>query len=272
MTKINKKELQKISYDFRSMASRVLNAHFNEVASIIGMLIAFIDKTPLLKSYIDSCPFVSSDEQIQEDIKAVIGSFGRNMLSTGNTPEEEVAYTYRLLKVVRENPEAIFMIGNGYCSSNKYQDMTKAFGNYIIHPFVDTIQGHLMHIGIDMGMDENNQYNITVSGGQVNISQDNSTLNAIQNNDSGLDASEIQRLIDSIIGAMNTEKVPDGQIDEIKDTLLCIKEELTKKSPQKSIVKMLLTGLQTTSTAMSAIPDVAQKVKAFATYVMQYLN
>lgn len=272
MTNINKKDLRKISYDFRCMASRVLNAHFNEVASIIGMFIDFIDATPLLKNYIDDCPFTSTDEQMQNDIRNTIGSYGQNMLSTGNTPEEEVAYTYRLLKVVRENPNAIFMIGNGYCSSNKYQDMTKAFGNYIIQPFVNTTIGYLTHIGIDIGMDEQNQYNITVSGGQVNISQDNSTLNAIQNNDSGLDASEIQRLIDSIIGAMNTEKVPDGQMDEIKDTLLCIKEELTKKSPQKSIVKMLLTGLQTTATAMSAIPDVAQKVEAFATYVMQYLN
>ena len=271
MTKINKKELLKISHDFRSMASRAINAHFKEVASIIGMFIDFIDATPLLKNYIDDCPFTSTDEQMQNDIKAVVESFGRNMLSTGNTPEEEVAYTYRLLKVVRENPNAILMIGKGYCSSSKYQDMTKAFGNYVIHPFVDTIKGHLTHIGIDMGMDENNQYNITVSGGQVNISQDNSTLNAVQNN-SGFDLQIVQKIIDEITTLLLQANVPKDQLAEIKEALEGIRDELAKPAPKKGFINMLLQGLQTSSTVLSTIPVVAEKVKAFAAYIAPYLQ
>lgn len=271
MTNINKKDLRKISFDFRCLASRTINASYLEVASIIGMLIGFIDKTPLIKSYIDSCPFVASDEQVKEDIRMTIESYGQKMLSTGSTPEEEVAYTYRLLKIVQENSNAIYMIGNSYCSSRKFKDMTKAFGSYIIQPFANTIIGYLTHIGIDIGMDEQNQYNITVSGGQVNISQNNSTLNAVQNNN-GFDLQEAQKFISEILLLLSQTDIPQEQLDEIGEVLVGIKDELAKPVPKKRFLNMLLQGLQTSSTILSTIPVVAEKVNAFAAYIAPYLQ
>ena len=52
-----------------------------------------------------------------------------------------------------------------------------------------------------MGIDDNIQYNITVNGGQVNLSQDNSTLNAVQNNN-GVDIAKMQSLIERIMQSM----------------------------------------------------------------------
>ena len=70
--KIDKKELKKISYDFRSLGNRIIHANYNEVASIIAMFIAYIERTPLLLDYINSLPKTTSVEQIENDLKSAL--------------------------------------------------------------------------------------------------------------------------------------------------------------------------------------------------------
>ena len=106
MMNVNKRDLRKISYDFRTLVSRILNANYKEISSIIAMFIAYIERTPLLIEYIQSCPLIVSNEEMEQDIKAVAYSCGQGMLSTGKTPEEEIAYIFELLKKVQEDPQA----------------------------------------------------------------------------------------------------------------------------------------------------------------------
>lgn len=271
MMNVNKRELKKISYDFRSFASRVINANYLEMPSIIAMFIAYIEQTPLLIEYIKNCPLTSSDEDRQRDIKEVAESYGRKMLSTGSTPVEEVAYVFELLKLMRNDTESLVGIGYGYCHSKHYQDMAKAFGNHIVLPFTNNINAYLTHLGIDMGMDENVQYIITVNGGQVNLSQDNSTINATQNNN-GLDLAKLQVLIDSIMLSVKTNAVSTDQMNQIEETLSAIKEEMSKSMPKKSVVTMLLNGLKGTAALLGTIPDVSQKINDFAVYLAQFIS
>ena len=62
---IDKKELKKISRKFRSTASRVINAHFEEINSLITMFVRQIDQTPLIIDYIRSV-LVVNDKIEQE--------------------------------------------------------------------------------------------------------------------------------------------------------------------------------------------------------------
>lgn len=269
--KIDKKELKRISYDFRSLASRIIGANYNEVASIMAMFIAYIDRTPLLFNYINSLPKTASAEQIEKDLDEVSASHGRKMLSTGASPEEEVSYIYALFKILTSHQDGIYALGYGYCHSNNFQDMTKAFGNNIVLPFVNNVLGYLVHIGIDIGMDETNTFNITVNGGQFNLSQDNSTLSAVQNNN-GIDLAKIQEMIADILDVASHNMLRTDQQQQIAAGLVAIQEELQKQSPQKGLITMLLTGLKATTSVLATIPELSQKINTFAEYIAPLIS
>lgn len=149
--------------------------------------------------------------------------------------------------------------------------MAKAFGNYIVLPFVNNVNSYLTHLGIDMGMDDNIQYNITVNGGQVNLSQDNSTLNTVQNN-SDTDFAKMQNFINDIIKSMKKNGIPDNQVNQISETLTAIKEEMSKSKPKKNVVKLLLDGLNNSTILLDALPEIATRIDNFAKYLAPFIN
>ncbi|MBR2858093.1 hypothetical protein IKE96_02765, partial [bacterium] len=139
------------------MASRVLNAHYNEINPIIKMFIEYIDDTPIINEYIQSI-FIEYPN-LQNEIKQVSASYGRLVLSTGDTPEQEINYVYQILKYISENTSVqTSALGWGYTSSKKYQDMVKEFGNRVVMPFVDGINVYLSDIATDMGYDEESRF------------------------------------------------------------------------------------------------------------------
>ena len=154
--------------------------------------------------------------------------------------------------------------------SNKIVNLFNSNSKKSCLPFVSFLENYLTEIGIDMGMDELVQYQITVNNGQVNLAQDNSTISAVQNNN-GLDFNHLQELIDSIQSAANNGNVATADSKQIVELLTGIKEELQKPSPKKSIVSMLINGLTSTATLLGAIPVVSQKINEFIKYVEPYL-
>ena len=82
-------------------------------------------------------------------------------------------------------------------------------------PFVDGINVYLSDIATDMGYDEESRFMINVSGGQaqVNISNDNSTLNATQNIQ--VNQSEIASLITELKANIEIELANNEDIKNI---------------------------------------------------------
>ena len=95
--------------------------------------------------------------------------------------KNEVSYIYQILRYITDHNINCRVYTMGYAHSNKYQDMVEGFGERFLLPFINYIDGYFERIFTEMGFDENNNYNITINGGQVNISKDNSILNAVQN-------------------------------------------------------------------------------------------
>lgn len=60
--------------------------------------------------------------------------------------------------------------------------------------FIQHIETYFQNIGIDMGLDDKIEHNITVTNGQVIFAKDSSTVNA-SNNVSRLDQSELENLM-----------------------------------------------------------------------------
>lgn len=226
------------------MASRVLNARYNEINSIIKMFIEYIEDTPIINEYIQSI-FVEFPN-LQEEIDNVSASYGEFVLSTGDTPEQEINYVYQILKYISESTSVqTYALGWGYTSSNKYQDMVKEFGNRVVMPFADGIDVYLADIATDMGYDEESRFMINVSGGQaqVNISNDNSTLNATQNIQ--VNPSEIASLITELKDNIEKE-LTDNQ--SIKTILLSqtqlIEDETANEKPKKEVLKTAINTIQ----------------------------
>lgn len=248
----NKKELKKTSRKFRQMASRVLGAYYPEINSNIKMFIEYIDDTPIIKEYIQSV-FVTYPN-LKEEINEVSASFGRLILSIGDTPEQEITYIYQILKYISENPSVqTYKLGWGYTSSKKNQDMVKEFGNRVVLPFVDGINSYLSDIATDMGFDEESKFMINVSGGQaqVNISHDNSTLNATQNNQ--VNPSEIASLITELKDNIENELTNN---QNIKNILLSqaqlIADEAADEKPKKENLK---TAINTIRDLLKTVPS-----------------
>lgn len=249
---INKKDLKKISRRFRQLSSRVLNAHSNELNSVIKMLVEYIDNTDIIFEYIQSILIIQSD--LPEKLKEATSGYPGKTLSTGKTPEEEVSTIYQILKFISENPSFdSYLLGWGYTSSNKYQDMAKEFGNRIVLPFVNEISAYLNDIATDMGFDEENKYMINISSGgqaQVNIANDNSTLTATQNIQNN--HSEIEDAISELKSNISKELSDNQNIESLLISQIeLIESELKESKPKKQILK---TAIDTVTSLLSTAP------------------
>lgn len=161
-----------------------------------------------------------------KEVDEVLSSYGRVIFSTGSCAEEEIVYTYRILKYMVEQKVSITSIGMSYGHSTKFQDMVKGFGERVVLPFVNHIESYLTDIAIDMGFDEETKYMISINGGQVNIAKDHATINATQNN--SINTDELDKLVQSIKSLLTDEIAPEEQ-EIINDNIEVLQEELKKK-------------------------------------------
>lgn len=248
---ISKKELKKVSRKFRLLASRVIYARYNEVNPIIKKFVEYLDNTPVIKEYIQS--IYVEYPNIKDEIKQVSESYGTSTLSIGDTTEQEVSWIYQILKFISENPSTdTSLLGWGYTSSRKYQDMTKEFGSRLVMPFVNEIERYLSDIATDMGYDEESKFMINVNGGQaqVNISNDNSIINANQNiqfNQSDADniISELKRNLEKEL--FDNESIKNILIPQVE----LIESEISEDKPSKTVLK---TSIDTVTALLKTVP------------------
>lgn len=270
MINVNKKDLKKISREFRIIASRVLNAHYADLAKALTKLLNFIHKTPLLAEYIKSLP--STGINPEQEILEVSNGHGQFIFDLGSTSTEEIVNVFEILTAMPKSTDAVvnlcFAYNNG---SSHIQDSVKEFGHRVILPFINDLENYLNNIGIDMGIDDNIQYNITVNGGQVNLSQDNSTLNAVQNNN-GVDIAKMQSLIERIMQSMRDNAMAASDTCQISETLTAIKEEMSKQAPKTSVVTLLLDSLKSSATLLATIPEISQKINDFVAYIAPFIS
>ena len=266
---MNKKDLKKISQTFRTFAKQTINAHYTDIGSRLSQLVNYVNDTSLLHDYVNDCITMSSNENIEEEIEKVINSFGHEYFDLGETKETVTARTYQIMKYLSGKTEQILHFGLGICKSTKYQDCAKEFGTYIVQQFATHIVLFLNSMMIDMGLDENTQYNITVNGGQVNISQDNSTLNTTFNNN-GLSIEKTMDLANYIYNIIAQKPVPDDNENMIKETLDEILDEMKQQFPKRKLVRVLLDSLNTTSSLITLSTALSTAVNAFTKYLAPF--
>lgn len=254
--KLNRADLRKIMYDFNSISNRLLQADYQDYTGVVGKFIAYIKATPIIYDYVLDCG--SYDDDMEETFKDIRESYGRKIFALGDTTEEEVCIVFAILNhAVERNVDISFSIAAGYTSSNKYQDRIKSFNDRVVMVLIRHIESYLTKVGIDMGLDEKITYSITISGGQVNIANDNATINATNN--AGMDADKIIELINAVKASASDITGPDAET--LADSLEVIEEEVKAEKPKKSFIKTAIAALksiQGTAALATAITDLVE--------------
>ncbi len=162
----------------------------------------------------------------------------------GNTTEEEVRNIYSILKYAVENDINVSHgIAMSYSSSRKYQEILKDFNNRVTMVLIRNIETYLTKIGIDMGIDENVSYNITVKDGQINIANDNAVINAT-NTVNGANIEDLTKLINEVKLTAEKSNLSSEDAEMVSSNLEVIQEEVKADKPRVGFLKTAVSGLK----------------------------
>lgn len=145
MSKVNKRDIKLISTEFRDYGCRLLTTNDDSGIDDAKRLLNFIDKTEVIKEYINKC------SAHQFDIEEIHKNRGfRDKYPLPLDKDEEVYFIYSLLKYGVENFHAYrAFAGHGYAtSSNLIQDHIDAFNEEVIRHFINHIVRYLESLSI----------------------------------------------------------------------------------------------------------------------------
>lgn len=147
---------------------------------------------------------------------------------------------------------------------NKRQDKIKGFNERFVMVSIRHVERYLTKIGIDMGIDEKNVYNVTVQNGQAIIANDNSTVTATTH--IGVNANELERLIAAVRTKMDT--LTDTDKETASESLEVIEAEIVSEKPKKSMIKTAITSLQ----AIKGVAEFGAAVSALIQFIGSMLS
>lgn len=260
---LNKKELKKMSHSFNTIANRIMRVAYDEYSMILKKFLAYIETNEIIMEYIHSGK--TDEYDAEEDWSLVVGKDGY-MFSFGPTMEEESFQIYCLLNYISENVENPVYSFHSIYRFRKWQDNVKEFNDRVVLVLINNINDYLTRIGIDMGLDENIIWN--VSGGQVNVANDNAVINATQNN--GVEMTEIENLIKNIMD--NVYSLEKDNVETIVDSIEMIRDELQKPEPRGKIISNGIKLLAPMISIANGIPTLAAHIQKFIDMVTPFVH
>jgi len=267
--KISKKELKVIDKDFRRYASRFLNTTYGNEMNDLNRFLNYIESQPLIMD------FINSNNTEKFDIENIVKS--RQWGQLYEVPLEknrEIAWVYQFLKYCQKNLGSLAKVSFGYSSSTKYQDNIHAFLHQVIKPsFIDHITDFIGEVMIEMGYDEDTPFKIEINNtnGQINISKDNSVINAINKiNIVHNDVEKINTLASQFIDLLRNENISEDEKEMIIDDVEVIKEQVKSEQPRIPRLKRALQSLkglkgffQEGTTLMLVLNNLIEQVEKF---------
>ena len=135
---MTRKEMQKISLQYRTLSSQMLKMNCQEEMYCIQQYFDFVTNMPFIMNYINKCETQKYDfNQIFEDKEWM------NILELPSKKEELVSYGYQLLQYILDGPKDLIGLCMGYTRSNKISDNIEAFVRKSIEPFVVAVRMYI---------------------------------------------------------------------------------------------------------------------------------
>lgn len=276
--KLTKKELKKISLDFRMVANRIIRTKSDEGISNLKRFLNYIDNEPII------IKFIQENNNEMFDIESIISNYPHlNYSIPDDSPIREISFIYQLLKYALEQNRnnsyhdyyGFAYIFSGY--SGNIQDAVDNFNSIIVLPFYGYIENYLTKLQIDMGDDENAKIIIHVQGDNYghNIGASMKEMNINQNNSSfGVGVNQ---------GEINTEKLAGTIVEADKRNIAEVAAEIQQLLEQLEKSYSTNTTIEKMAVASEAIKliegnqglyqRIISALKAGSTQALaQYLN
>lgn len=135
---MTKKELRKISLQYRTLSSQMLKIDSQEEINCVKIFFDYITNTSFIMKYISECH--REDYDFAEIYK---NKSWNDMLTLPDSQEAIIDYGYQLLQYILDGPKQLHTLAFGYTSSRKFKDMIAAFMRKTIEPFVTAIKSYL---------------------------------------------------------------------------------------------------------------------------------
>ena len=219
MIKMTENEFKLMDLEFRTRASRLCRAKYQEVKMLLSKFIHHLECTAVLNEYILGCEPNMSDTEIQEMTDRVISGWGEEAFDFGNDTREEVARQYRVLKYADacDDVTRIFGIGRAFDHDTHFQSSVEGFVHGVVNPFVDNINLYLHSIAMNVCAASEKNITINTSGDntQINIANDNAMQTATMTSRSDVQTGDWE----SLKTALEAVKVAVEDIATLRDAI-----------------------------------------------------
>ncbi|MBR2028090.1 MAG: toll/interleukin-1 receptor domain-containing protein [Oscillospiraceae bacterium] len=135
---MTKKELRKISLQYRTLSSQMLKIDSQEEINCVKIFFDYITNTSFIMEYISECHKENYD--FAEIYK---NKSWNDMLTLPDSQEAIIDYGYQLLQYILDGPKQLHALAYGYSSSKKFKDMIAAFMRKTVEPFVTAVKSYL---------------------------------------------------------------------------------------------------------------------------------
>lgn len=217
--------------DFISISNRLLQSNIDDYEDTLRKFIRFIERNDLIYNYIESCGKCKLD--IEQEFQEVYNEQATFFL--GDTEQEEVRNIYAILKHIADEG-GIYSVLFSYSSSagsSKDQAYLDSFNSRVVEILINHINSYLEKLGINMGIDNNDKYNITLkNNGQINISNDNSTLKATNIINETNTKGEVKKLLDDIRSKATEVSLSNDDKENVNESLDAIESTISDNSFQ----------------------------------------
>lgn len=243
---MNRLELRKLSLEFRRLSSNLLNSTDDTADINLSRFLKFIDGNEIISRFIKE-KMLGADYDFKKCFD--IGCSG---WADYNPPEDEAChikaqYDY-LLFINNEDKVSVRGQAMRYCwSSRKINDNIQSFLNMAFKPLIDFINDQLSMEMIVYDEEtktmNGNTYIQNIETVNGSASQQNSgvinTYNTIK------DTSSMITLIDKLITSLSEiQGVDSEEIENVKDDLEMIQEQLKSDAPKKNRIGKALIGIK----------------------------
>lgn len=243
---MNRSELRKLSLEFRRVSSNLLNSTDDTADINLSRFLKFIDGNKLISGLIKdkiSC--------VDYDFKECY-AIGRSGWASFNPPEDEAYHIkaqYDYLLFIN-NEDSVNVRGQAmrYCwSSRKINNNIQSFLDMAFKPLIDFINDYL-----SMEMIVCDEEAKTMSGNTyiqnietVNGSASQQNSGVINTCNTANDTSSMISLIDKLLESLPAiQGVASEEIENVKDDLEMIQEQLKNNVPKKRRIEKALTGIK----------------------------
>lgn len=261
MNDFSTSQIQEISYDFRSIARRLIRTDHSQCDANLKRFINYVDNNDLIRDFIVQHNTVDYDI---ENIKSNRDWLDPFEISADR--DEEISLEYKLLKYATENYDGDFtrLYGTYYYTSAKstVNDEMNKFIEHIIDPLINYISDHIHKLFVMA--QEKEQSNVSTASG---ITANNSTVvvaNTIEGNISNQVLIEDSTKSESLDLLKTIRESVDDSNENFEDILELIEQIEIDINANKKPQKGFLSALKTLCNGVTAvIPLITTLLKMF---------